>query len=284
MSTILRSLIVKQTSSKLTLWRSNKLSKTTWKVLLAILVVFPLAIGILVILLSKQVVLSCSRIEANKVNCILINSTSFGLLKAREVSLSQLQGVRIDTKYIASSADHFGSHLVPVYQIVLLSSNGAYPYSDYRDNYQQQQVITSKINNFLHNFEQPSLVIQQEYPTQMIILSLCLMTLITVVSLKTLSVRQKKYIFDKTRGKLTVKAWNLFGFQTTEYELRDCSVRFEEDTDSECCRLVLLLSGDRQIMYKLCSIDQCQELLYIANCIRKFLGLPQIADNSTLAR
>jgi hypothetical protein len=172
--------------------------------------------------------LSCNRVEPQQGKCELVKSGIF-YTGNKIFALNELQGARLE-RYIYSKNRK--------YQIVIITSNGEETLTSILDtDYSEKQETVSRIESFLKNPGQKSLVIEQDDRTGLLIFgglisSFSFILIATLVPLRT-------YTFDKAVNRFTFKTQNLFSRKVIEYEL-DEILGFKVETDDNGQHIVFL--------------------------------------------
>ena len=120
--------------------------------------VFFLSFGLTLLLFFGPVELSCTRIHTNQVNCSLVRSVAFGLLKGDNIMLEPLKLAKLDTQIKQEYAKGGRFVEVPVYDVVLVSDRDV-GWGGYRYNHKHSQNIVGKINVFLADTNQTQLIL-----------------------------------------------------------------------------------------------------------------------------
>lgn len=204
-------------------------------------------IGVItLILFSKASTFSCERVQTNQGNCELIHA-HFVISKTILISLHELKNAEVVMTRNRQIDSFF--LLKPHYRVTLLTSNQRIPLSFYGStNREKQDTIAAKINGFLKNVEESSLLIKQD--NRWLIYSIsCLLIIIGLFAelSKILTIT-----FDKTQESLKIERQGLLGTQTFEYSLEDIkkiklNTSFAFNSKTVFYQVVLLLKSGEGI-------------------------------------
>jgi hypothetical protein len=126
--------------------------KSTSLVLLAGL---PLVFGMILLTCFGPTKLSCSRVNADQVNCLLTRTVVFGFIKTDEIRINSLKAVRIDVQTkrateISSNGMTAEQKVEPVYGVSLVGDENIV-LDGYSPNREEQQKIVDQANIFLND-------------------------------------------------------------------------------------------------------------------------------------
>jgi hypothetical protein len=131
---------------------------------LALLAGLPLVFGIILLTCFGPTKLSCSRVNADQVNCLLIRTVAFGFIKADEIRINSLKAARIDeqtklTTDISSNGMTAEQKVESVYGVSLVGDENIV-LDGYGPSREEQQEIVDQANIFLNDSNASNLVFQ----------------------------------------------------------------------------------------------------------------------------
>ncbi len=200
--------------------------------------------------LTRAHILSCQRLTGNEGNCKLLESEFFKT-ELRKIPLAQMRKAQIIKIPVNNSESVYQ-------QIVLLTQKGGVPlhfiHTD-KSNLKTTElnVIALKINNFINDKKQNSLLVHQGTPfIDWVFAGIILLNIIWLAA----SSEVATWDFDSTRDSMIYKRrWLLFFSTTVEHSLTDIvSVDFEEKLSQglKAYRVKLLIAKNQTLPLKIC--------------------------------
>ncbi|WP_148096898.1 hypothetical protein [Aphanothece sacrum] len=126
--------------------------------------------------------LSCSRVNVNHLNCLHTKSVALGFVKEQEASLFSLKKAKVDEiiiPYLDADTDGTVIRRELSKYGVLLIDNENIVFNNYINNREQQQQVVNKINDFLNNPSDSSLLVEdRNYLLDFMILSFLTISII----------------------------------------------------------------------------------------------------------
>ena len=232
--------------------------------------------------LTKAHILSCERLTGNQGNCKLLGSEFFKT-ELRKIPLAKLRKAQIIK--VPLNKDQL------VYQqIVLLTQEGGVPLHFIRTNESnlkttQLNAIALKINNFINDKRQKSLIVHQGMPfIDWIFAGVVLLNILWLAA----SSEFVTWDFDKSRGLMTYKRQWLLVFGTTvEHPIKDIvSVDLEENLSQglKAYRVKLLIAKNQTLPLKICYSSyffKQENTKKVMEAIAKFVKKIQIVTHTS---
>jgi hypothetical protein len=272
-----------ETTTRLTLAQGKQSNRLIGRCLAALSGIPLVAAAIAAYSFSETVELSCQRLAPTQPSCILTRSRVFGLVQHHRVFLHTLKQVQITQSVVPETK---GSPLnlfkAPPTQLISLVDETRnrgirkVPFSTYRLDDPQSQIVTKQINTFLNTTDQRSLIISSSHQQQVIVMTALLLTLTMATGALLYKAivfgTGKEHRFDQLLGQLVIKEWNVLTSTITKYQLNDIAGIQVEYLDQHHPRLTLIFTwGERHTVAKFYGFRRCEEALQTANRIRNFL-------------
>ncbi len=232
--------------------------------------------------LTKAHILSCERLATDDGDCKLLGSEFFKT-ELRKIPLAKLRKAQI-VKIPAKS-----SQLV-YQQIVLLTEQGGVPLHFIRTNESnlktnQLNNIVLKINNFISDKQQKSLIVHQGIPfIDWIFAAIILLNIFWLAA----SCEFVTWDFDLYRDSMTYKRrWLLFFCTTVEHPLKDIvSVDLEERLSQglKAYRVKLLIAKNQTLPLKICYSSyflKQENTKKVTEAITKFVKTKKIVPHTS---
>ncbi|MDY7002547.1 MAG: hypothetical protein SWX82_00870 [Cyanobacteriota bacterium] len=275
--------IVKQTEKELVL--KDSLSS---RFVASLLFVFPW-IGIPLFfasaILSEMGVIkaSCQRVEPTQVNCQVNKSKYLGLIQGYSTSLNRVKEAKFNSQNDSDGSNYFVTLVTQTGKEVVSLPDNSYT-NGVKGYPQEMNQMATKINTFINNSTDPSLLIQYDLrwkEENLISLAVCIPFIGIGILLLYPAFYLETLILNKRERQLTYKVFSLLGTKTKHYSFAQIKeLILESDTDSDgdkSYRLKLVLpaeSQNHQLKITIISDSRIEEVKKPANVVADFIEIP----------
>ncbi|GGA26315.1 hypothetical protein CYANOKiyG1_42270 [Okeania sp. KiyG1] len=184
---------------------------------------------------------SCQRVEPTQVNCQVNHSEYLGLTQGSSTSLTRVT----EAKFNSRKKKNSDGETYFDYFVTLVTQKGKEVVSWQGNSYingvkgypQEMNEMVAKINTFINNSTQPSLLIQYDLRWKLenlLFLPICIIFLGTGVLLLYILLYLKIMTLNKSERRLTYKIYSLLGIKTKHYSFAQIqALILESYTDSD---------------------------------------------------
>ncbi|NEO56981.1 MAG: hypothetical protein F6K54_30265 [Okeania sp. SIO3B5] len=251
----------------------------------------PLFISLIILSEMGIISVSCQRVEPTQVNCQVNNSKYLGLTQGSSTSLTRVKEAKFNSQNSSDSSNYFVT-LVTQKGKEVVSWQSNLSFTNVKGYPQEMNQMVAKINTFINNSTEPSLLIQYDLRWKwqnllplticIIFLGIGILILYAVFSLKIL-IYLKTLILNKSERQLTYKVFYLFGTETKHYSFAHIqklileSYTNSDEDENKSYRLELVLPGENlnhQLKITLKYNDNIKRIKKSATMFSDFIEIP----------
>ncbi|GGA26322.1 hypothetical protein [Okeania sp. KiyG1] len=229
----------------------------------------PLLISLIILSEMGVIKASCQRVEPTQVNCQVNSSKYLGLIQGSSTSLTRVKEAKFNSQNDSDGSNYF---------VTLVTQTGKEVVSWQGNSYQEMNQMVAKINTFINNSNDPSLLIQYDLrwkEKNLVNLAICIPFIAIGILLLYAVFYLKTLILNKSERQLTYKVFSLLGSKTKHYSFAQIqklileSYTNSDEDENKSYRLELVLPGENlnhQLKITLKYHDNIKELKNRPQC------------------
>jgi hypothetical protein len=161
--------------------------KYIWKTTSFIITIIFLLSGLLVFISSSSTNLECTKDSNYQAQCVFTKMLAMELIQDEKLFINPLQSGILENKLIQKEEPSYPPSYKNIYIYRVALKNSHIPINDFSDNLKVQQTTFSKINNFIQNKNQFSLIIKENNFLSLGILGIAMIIIGIMIAITTFS-------------------------------------------------------------------------------------------------